>query len=146
MQHPCNGGHVVDMSRVEDWENALLATVAQWQCARFSWGQRDCAHFAADIVLALTGVDVAQKFEHLYHSELTAKTLLDVRGGIIPAACQVLGASVAPLTARRGDIVAVKAPQGHALGVVMGAEAVALTTEGLRPFSPGYWQACWRVG
>lgn len=123
-----------------------MSTVHCWQNATFGYGQNDCAHFAADVIRALTETDVSDQFAPFYSSEGSAAELLAKRGGIVAAVSEILGDPVGCITAKRGDIVAVKGPQGFALGTVIGTHAVALTTEGLRPFSMGYWQTCWAVG
>lgn len=146
MRHLSSGGHVDKLERVEHWESALLATVHAWQNATFGWGEKDCAHFAGDIVRAMTDTDISDQFAPFYTGQGSAAQLLAERGGMGAAVSAILGEPVDCLQARRGDIVAVKAPQGLALGAVIGTHAVALTTAGLRPFSMGYWQACWAVG
>jgi hypothetical protein len=79
----------------------------------FAWGANDCALFAADGILAMTGVDIAAEFRGKYDSEATALAAIqEVCGGATVADAAAHCASVHglvewtyPLMARRGDLV-----------------------------------------
>jgi hypothetical protein len=50
------------MKRYEDWPQRLVAAIEAARGRPFSWGAMDCCLFAADVVLAMTGVDYAAGF------------------------------------------------------------------------------------
>lgn len=78
----------------------------------FTWGSHDCALFAADGILAMTGVDIAADFRGQYHDESSAlEAIKSIAGGttIADAAayCAAKHGLVEwqfPLMAQRGDL------------------------------------------
>ncbi len=94
--------------------------------AAFVWGKSDCALFAADGILAVTGVDIADDFRGKYATEAEAMALIkSVCNGATVADAAVYCAQKhgleewvdkkgkpRPLMARRGDLVVFNAPTG----------------------------------
>lgn len=127
-------------ARIEGWEGALLRAIEARRQARFAWGRFDCCLFAADVLLAITGVDAFARFRGRYRSSGGARRVMKQAGygDLLEAASDVLGdlgfGEVAPLSARRGDIVAIALSEGnagadggfsHALGVAMAGDCLA---------------------
>jgi hypothetical protein len=87
----------------------------------FAWGTTDCCLFAADAVLAMTGVDIADDFRGKYGTQAEALALIKtVTGGttvtdaIVHCATKFglmewlkADGSPCPLMAKRGDLCAV---------------------------------------
>ena len=81
----------------------------------FAWGSNDCALFAADAILANTGIDIADDFRGKYTTQLGAlKTIREVTGGTsiadAAACCAAKHGLVEheyPLMAKRGDLVVI---------------------------------------
>lgn len=79
----------------------------------FAWGSNDCALFAADGILAMTGVDLAADFRGKYSDEAGAFALIaSVTGGKTVADAAAWCAAkhgleelAHPLKAQRGDLV-----------------------------------------
>lgn len=98
------------MKRVDKWENELRAVVLSYAGRPFVWGQSDCAHFAADCVRAVTGVDALAAYRGRYASRLgaAARMLFRSHRSVASAAgaeLQKAGAvPVDPRAARNGDI------------------------------------------
>jgi hypothetical protein len=94
----------------------------------FVWGSNDCALFAADAVLAATGVDIAEDFRGKYDSKLGAfRTIKEVTGGstIEDAAAYCaekhgLKECQFPLMAKRGDLVIVHNNLGEKVAGIVG--------------------------
>lgn len=106
------------MTRYEDWPLRLAAAIEAARGRPFSWGAQDCCLFAADVVRALTGEDLAAPFRGRYASRAQAVAILGARGGLEAVVTSVLGAPLAtPLLARRGDVVMVATADGPALGI-----------------------------
>jgi hypothetical protein len=86
--------------------------------APFAWGSHDCALFAADGVLAITGIDIAADFRGKYTDETTAfEAIKTVCGGetVEDAAAWCAAKHNMPewphrLQARRGDLVVLEDP------------------------------------
>ena len=63
-----------DARRREDWPERLLAFARSRERQPFVWGTNDCALFAADAALAMTGHDFAAPFRGLLG---TAQSFID---------------------------------------------------------------------
>jgi hypothetical protein len=107
----------------------------------FAWGTNDCALFAADAILANTGVDIASDFRGKYTTQLGAfRTINKVTGGstIIDAAAYCaekheLMEHTHPLMAQRGDLVVIDNAGTLIAGVVHlnGRDVVSVAESGL---------------
>lgn len=115
----------------------------------FSWGRQDCCTLAADLVLAMTGLDPIAAWRGLYDDEAAAEALLAEAGGLEAlAARQAAEAGLGechPRFAQRGDVALVRHGNALAMGVVVG-EAVAVPgPEGLVFLTPDCIQRAWSV-
>lgn len=106
--------------RLQDWPTRLEAAIDAARKCPFEWGKNDCALFAADCVLAMTGVDFAASFRGKYKTAEGAKRKLKAAGttGLSGYVGKLFGDSVEPVFATRGDLACVKSPEGTALGIV----------------------------
>lgn len=64
------------LTRLYDWPERLAALIAERRETSFSFGVHDCALFACDAVLAMTGTDIAARFRPRYSDEAGARLLL----------------------------------------------------------------------
>ena len=79
----------------------------------FEWGVNDCCLYAANAILAYTGVDIASEFRGIYKSEFGAlRAIKEVTGGSTVADAAAYCAQKHglveheyPLMAKRGDLV-----------------------------------------
>lgn len=90
--------------RLRDWPERLDALMAERRDAPFAWGRNDCCLFAADAVLAVSGIDVADQLRGRYDTAAQAAELLEDLGGVERLAEQMLGDEVLPAQAQPGDI------------------------------------------
>jgi hypothetical protein len=134
-------------ARREDWPERLLAFVEERRATPFGWGVNDCALFAADAALAMTGHDFAAPFRGRYRTAAGARRALRANGAasLEDFVTQALGAPVAPALARRGDVVLFDAIDGPALGVALGAQAAAAGPAGTALVPLARWVKGWRV-
>lgn len=112
--------------------------------APFKWGANDCALFAADGILAITGVDIAADFRGKYSDEAGAFALIkQVCGGTTVADAAAYCAQkhrlrewAKPLFAQRGDLVVFEAPTGDMVAglVHLSGCIVAVGEQGLYRF------------
>jgi len=131
--------------RINGWEMRLDSLLNSRRMAPFQWGLQDCVLFAADAVLAITGVDHAAGFRGM--SAKSSYRYLRAHGGIEALASRVLGCPSAPGDAREGDIVLMRVGKRHALAVCMGPKlAVGPTALGLAWLPMEDDLTSWRVG
>ncbi len=111
--------------RPHDWEQRLHAFLESEKAKPFAWGTHDCCIFAANWILALTGVDIAEDFRGKYTDEASCTALMAKLGyadvdAMITAQLTVKWqfAVVHPNFAHRGDLIQVEQPTGPALCIV----------------------------
>jgi hypothetical protein len=144
------------ITRREDWPRRLDAALQAARRAPFVWGAHDCCLFAADAVDAMCGTDpmggIAARFRGRYRTARGARGLLARLGGVDGLMTRVgVGPEVAPLLARRGDVVALAPSDGDGsagvmLGICIGAEIVGAAPQGLRLVPLAAGERAWRVG
>lgn len=131
--------------------------LAERQDVPFAWGLNDCAIFAADAILAMTGTDIAEDFRGRYTSEVGAlRAIKKITGGstIADAAgyCANKHGLVEhkyPLMAKRGDLVLIKNRDGNEIaGIVSldGRHVVSPGDNGLVKFSIMKVTRAWSLG
>lgn len=113
------------MIRRADWEQRLDEAITARRFAPFAWGVFDCAMFAADCILAMTGEDVASPhFRGRYDSEVSAaRRMNEFAGGLLYHTWEKIAAErgwpvIRPSQAGRGDIVLFQGEWGVSTGVV----------------------------
>jgi len=93
--------------RYPDWPHRLNEFVVAATKREFRWAEHDCCTFAADAVLAITGVDYMADFRGRYHDEESAEALItaECRGGsLFKHLYKLFGRPVHGAMAQRGDI------------------------------------------
>lgn len=134
---------------------ALDAFLAARGARAFEYFAHDCAHLAADWVLAKTGADPMAPLrvtgEPLAARRLlTAMRYVRAQGGFRAAGDALLGAHVAGLAARRGDVALVATGRrgrvsGWAFGICTGRNVVAPGLDGLTYLPISAAEAAWHV-
>jgi hypothetical protein len=89
----------------------------------FAYGSFDCCLFAADVVLAMTGVDYAASFRG-YDTKTGAYRIIAEHGSLAALLTSVLGEPIEPSFAGRGDVVLADIETvegGESAGICLGA-------------------------
>ncbi len=138
------------LSRLTDWRLRFDALITERLRAPFAWGSNDCALFAADNVLALTGVDPAFGLRSHASARQAARSLRQ-HGGLAALVDLHLGSSCNAAQAVQGDVVMVpmntESGGRLALGVCLSAEfAAGPGAFGLLQTSMANAVCAWRVG
>lgn len=110
------------MERFPDWPERLGRALRERLSLPFAWGSNDCAIFAADCILAQTGVDFAEGLRGAYSSYEEAEALLAAKGW---HGLQGLADAFLPRREgrhRRGDVVLLKGRVGSFLAVSLGGD------------------------
>ena len=130
--------------RLPDWEARLRTVIDEWSRAAFTWGERDCALWAAAAVQAQTGQDFGAPFRGRYRTGAGASRALRLYGsGDLPKTITAaLGGPVYPSMAGRGDIVMMS----NAAGVCVGTHSLFLVEgEGMTRIPTLTCDLAWRV-
>lgn len=90
--------------RLHDWQLRLQACITASWSRPFQWGVHDCVLFAADCVLAVSGVDPAEPFRGKYDDAAGAARVLHDHGGVEAMAAAALGEEIPPLFGQVGDV------------------------------------------
>lgn len=142
--------------RFHDWPTRLHAAIESRRATPFKWGSNDCCMFAADVVLAITGADIAAQFRGKYDDALGAARVLRETGGIsgaVEAAAAEHGFACLPSVAyaQRGDLIELDTEPngdagGPALGVCVGSMVAGAGEAGTVFVPPVKCRRAWRVG
>lgn len=120
------------MQRAQDWPERLAETVAWAQSRTYEIGKHDCLIFACKCIQAMTGVDFWPKFEGYTSRREAVETLSRYGSTLEAAAASVLDTELlAPMSARRGDLVTFRDKYGEHLGVCTGQHVAVLGHNGL---------------
>lgn len=141
---------MMELTRLEDWEQRLNDYLATLDNARHGWGTLDCALHAANAVHAQTGVDLAADFRGKYDTEEGAREAIEAAGHKDLAA---LMNSLLPRRVRsmvqRGDIVM---DNSGNLSVAFGDYSIAVGEDaptgrtGRIRVTRSLWRKAWAVG
>jgi hypothetical protein len=126
------------------WRQRLGVLIQDRMTNPFAWGSQDCCLWAADCVLAVSGVDYAAPFRGRYGTAAGALDMLREAGGIEALADQV-GPRIPVMMAAFGDIGLVRLEDRQLLAVCAGEVWLAPAAAGLaaRPLPEA--SIAWRV-
>lgn len=139
-----NTNTAVPAARLPDWQPRLAALVSQRLRQPLQWGAHDCTMWAADAVLAVTGVDMAAAVRGTYSTEAEAELRLLQAGGLVELCHRHLGPVVRTALAQPGDIGLSSVGGTRALVVCGGAHFLAVGARGLVPVPPDDVVRVWR--
>lgn len=107
--------------RHPDWPERLAAFIEARRHVPFAWGSNDCATFAADALVALTGADPMAALRGRWAGQEQALQVLQQLGGLGRAGCRVLGRPLPQLAAApRGAVVCARMRGLPTMGVHLG--------------------------
>lgn len=118
--------------RFEDWPTRLSRVCQEWAQVPHDWDGADCATFAAECALAITGVDFLDKIRGRYTTPIGAARVIKSEG--FDSLEEMLSAHLEACEvnqAGRGDVVLFDGEHGDFMAVVVGIFAVAPGAEGL---------------
>ncbi len=138
------------MKRNEGWEKRLAELVQARMSMPFCWGTFDCVLFAADVVQALTGEDLAAAFRGRYSTELGARRkMLHMFGADVQSVVmRYRFPEILPAAARRGDLGVFDGSGGQTVAVCLGRDWYAPDASGvgLGAHARAEIKRAWRVG
>lgn len=118
--------------RLQNWQIHFEKFIADNRKAPFVWGKHDCCLFAANSVLAITGIDYAKDFRNSYDSAISAAKLIAEFGGLDGVASKLLNAQPVPVGyADVGDVLLASQEGRGLLAVCNGSTMLAPGLDGL---------------
>lgn len=119
-------------TRLPDWTDRLMHTVAAHQAHAFAWGSFDCATLFGDCVLAITGEDPLARFKPWRSSTAAARALFQSGSPDVAAFVATILPGIAPASAKRGDFGYAAGPRDRLQfpAVIVGAEALSRNETG----------------
>lgn len=98
---------MINLKRHDDWEERLSVYLDRVADEPFKWGSHDCALFAADCVLAMTGADPAEAYRGKYDTARGAAEALREHGAgtLLKTLRATFETEVSVHFAQRGDVV-----------------------------------------
>jgi hypothetical protein len=116
------------MTRVPQWEQALVRAIEKHAALPFAWGVSDCGYLATDCIEAVTGKLPFKKFRGYKTEAGAAKKLLKAGfrdiGDLFASAYE----AVPPAMAQRGDVGTIER-DGKVGAAVVTSFGVAVKTE-----------------
>ncbi len=120
------------IARVSDWPAQLHIVSTAALRKPYRWGDHDCCLFAADCVLAMTGVDLAEDFRGAYHDEATASDMLErLNCESVADLPGIWFEEISVSQARRGDVALFDGEFGPFLAICDGITAVGPAARGI---------------
>ena len=134
--------------RYLNWPERLAEVIEAARYRVFAYGGQDCCLFAADCVLAVTGIDYAAPFRG-YYSRAAAYQIIAKHGSLTGLLTAVLDEPIEPAFAGRGDVVIAEIPivegEGESVGICLGAFCAFPQAVGLRFHPRSVARLAWRI-
>ncbi len=136
------------LQRKENWKDILYYYINENQNREYELGVHDCALFASDVILAMTGTDLAEDFRTGYKTKtgyLKIFKRLNVRN-LEELANIKLGWSKSVSEAKAGDMVLyIDSDKIEHLGICIGLFVVIPGIEGLHYIYTSRCKLAWSV-
>lgn len=136
--------------KLDNWPLRLAEAIESARSKLFSYGAFDCGLFAADCVIAQTGVDPAAAIRG-YTNKHAALRIIAEHGGVLAMCTALLGKEpIHPSQAHRGDVVAAiidagEDPGMESIGICDGARAWFPSQSGVTSRPTLSAIAAWRI-
>jgi hypothetical protein len=135
--------------RLNNWRLKFEDLIFERKTKPFVWGENDCALFAADAILSISGtVDPAHHYRGRYFCEKTAMETLTLIDGNLTNAFDNAGlVRVSRQDLLVSDIVIAMLNHRETCGVCTGTDLAFLTIDGLKflPLDKVKIICCWRL-
>jgi hypothetical protein len=138
---------MIVLQRLKGWEQRLVREHMSAMRRLWAWGAHDCAIFAANSILVVTGEDMAADFRGQYETEAEAWDFLARLGyADLGALASSRLPEIEPRDARRADVVLMPGELGDYLSICDGRTAVGPVARGIAHSPMGMAKRAWRVG
>jgi hypothetical protein len=137
--------------RYPDWEDRFVKALREKAKVPYDIAGNDCVRFAADVIQAYTGTDIAASLRHSYkNKEDSAKLIAESKGGffgLVERALDELGICeyMGPSFAQRGDLVFIEIRGQYALGICNGDSSATAGRDGVVWVSSKHTKVAWEI-
>lgn len=136
-----------ELYRVSDWYSRLFNLIVEKEQQPFKFGENDCTLFGADVVFALTGVDLAAEYRGKYRSLKGGMKLLKADGYTSNVDyLEKNFVETSPAFANAGDLCLINTEEGEAIAVIIGTVAAGIGPNGLIRFPLDQITKTFKVG
>jgi len=136
-------------NRREDWPSHLAHELEAAYKRPFVWGEHDCCLFAANVVMAMTGIDGAADLRGRYKTRVGAARVIAKHGGLFGVVNEICARhgfiEINPKSAQRGDVVLLENDGAEALGIAAGTRIAAAGPDGLMYVAWSRAITAWRI-
>lgn len=118
--------------RQGDWQQALSREAIRHAMTPYEYGEHDCILFAANCVLAMTGIDHAEDIRGRYSNALEAAKIIKSNG--FDSLGDMIASRLPEIEVRevgRGDVVLCDGPMGEFAAMVVGKTCAGPGPNGL---------------
>lgn len=129
-------------------QQAFWQVVHEARTKKFEWGSFDCATFAMQCAVAITGdVSIEERVRAVFGQWSDAREALNAHGGDLRGAVtKIFGEPVSWTRLTLGDIALIIDDEGREVVAVHdGVQLIATAAIGLKPISPARAQCGWRL-
>lgn len=134
------------LTRKQDWQLHFEKCVSDNYNKKFEWGTHDCWLWSANLVLAITGEDIAKEYRGKYNSARTALEIIKTYGGISELCTKYVGKEpVSPLFASVGDLVLIEYLRQEAMAICDGRTVLTTGSDGLLSLPISTTIKAWRI-
>jgi hypothetical protein len=134
------------IARPANWPTLLAEYLEARRLMPFAWGTNDCCSFAADWVAIATGRTGLLDPWAGYSTAAEALRHLEAAGGVVAMWSGLMPAApIAPMLARRGDLVVVEIEGRQSIAVCAGETCAGPAANGLAWASLKEGVCAWRV-
>lgn len=140
------GAKLMTLKRKSDWAELLIAEINKAQKTPFKWGEHDCALFVADVILAMTDVDLAADLRGTYSTYKGSLKVIKKAG--FKTIQDIVDSKLENIEINqsiRGDVICVRTANGPALAINAGLTAAAASTYGIESYHRSAWLKAWSI-
>lgn len=137
------------IKRKQNWHNALNDCIKEYRNKTFSYGKSDCCLFSADVIKAITNVDVMADIRGKYTTEIEAQKKIKIAGGLeqllVNIAKKYELSNIEINKAKRGDLIFFDYEDEQFVGICIGEKIISMSKIGVAFISMKHALIAWGI-
>lgn len=137
------------LARFQDWPTRLSNAIVNRNDTRFEFGTHDCCISACDLILAMTGGDIAEGIRGYVGASGVREVFKEYGGveGVAETVCERFGfEEIDPAFAQRGDVCMCAVENGDTMAIISDGKPIVPIKKGWGYADPKDIKRAWRVG